>query len=243
VWSISPDGSGDVNLTNNAATESQPDWQPLRAFDPYPRPGGGTPLLTYLVPAYQRCISPNSQHVGPLSEGSCSPPVQVSNLLTTSKVGQGKGFVRLDTVAGNPGTQADEADLKIESEITDVRNASDESDYAGELVLRIRPRVTDRAGGGFAGLSVTASDFRFDVPISCSPTAQAPNGSDCSISTTADVLWPGFIREGERMVVATLDIAVFDAGADGDIGGPPDCPRFCGTGDEQRYLEQGTFTP
>ena len=243
LHTINPDGTGDAVLTSGAWQDGSADWQPLRALDPYPRPGGASPLVVYLVSAYEQVHEPEHPARGSAGEGSCTPPVQTSDLLTTSKVGRGKGFVRLDTVVGNPGTTADEADVGIRSEISDVRNASDQSDYAGNVILRLRSRVTDRAGGGFGGLSVTSQDFRFDVPISCTPSAPAPNGSDCSVSTTADSLWPGFIKEGKRMVMSTWEISVLDAGADGDIGGPPDCPRFCGTGDEQRFLEQGTFTP
>ena len=104
LYVMNADGTAPVQIPNAAGINNHPDWQPLRALDPFPRPGGGTPLITYLVPAYEQCTSPNSQHVAPLAEGSCTPPLQVSDLLTTSKIGQGKGFVRLDVMPGNPAT-------------------------------------------------------------------------------------------------------------------------------------------
>ncbi len=198
-------------------------------------------MLTYLVPAYEQCTDPNSTHVAPLAQGSCEPPVQESNLLTTSKVGQGSGSVRLDTVVGNPGTAADEADVKFNVEISDVRNASDQSDYPGSVLLSTLLRTTDR-DNGFVGISETVSDVRFDAPISCTPSAPSPRGSDCNLTTTFDSLAPGMIREGKRTILATPSFSVLDAGFDGDVAAPS-CPPTCGTGDEERFLEQGTFTP
>ena len=50
----------------------------------YPRPGGATPLQVPLVPEYQACDSPNTQHVAPLNSPSCTPAVLESPLLTMS---------------------------------------------------------------------------------------------------------------------------------------------------------------
>ncbi len=58
----------------------EPSWQPLGAFDPYPRPGGGSPQRVPLVPSYAQCTSPNSQHVEPLDEPSCEPPALTSQV-------------------------------------------------------------------------------------------------------------------------------------------------------------------
>src|SRR5690349_4715296 len=48
----------------------------------HPRPRGATPLRAALVPAYEKCTSPNTRHGPPLAFPSCSPPVQTSNFLT-----------------------------------------------------------------------------------------------------------------------------------------------------------------
>ncbi len=243
-----PQGCGDLFIVNADGSAETflaqghfPDWQPLRGLEPFPRPGGGTPLVVYLVPAFEQCTAPNSQHVAPLAEGSCEPPIQVSDLLTTSKVGQGKGQVRLDSVAGNISTALDEADFKIVAQLSDVRRASDQSDYTGSVLLTSTLRITDRASG-FGGVSATVSDFRFDVPIACTASVPAPIGSDCSITTSADALVAGMIREGKRSVISTPRFAVLDAGPDGSLSAPS-CPPTCGTGDESEYLVQGTFTP
>lgn len=241
IVSMNSDGSGQQQLTNNTADDLHPDWQPLRAIDRYPRPGGATPLLVSLVPAYRQCTAPNSQHVTPLAEGSCEPPAQVSSLLTTSRIGQGQGRVTINSVLGNVATPADEADFKIRSQLSDVRKASDQSDYTGQVLLTSTVRITDRASG-FGGVSATVSDFRFDMPIACTASVPASNGSDCSITTSADALVAGMIREGKRSVISMPRFAVLDAGPDGALTGPS-CPPTCGTGDEEIYLEQGTFAP
>ena len=241
IYTVNADGTGQGQLTTAPGFDTSFEWQPLGAMAAFPRPGGGSPLITYFVPAYEQCTSPNTQHIAPLAEGSCTPPVQVSTLLTNSKTGVGKGFVRLDVMPGIPATSADEADVRIEANLSDVRNASDQSDYPGQVLVSSMLRISDRASG-FGGVSATVSDFRFDVPLDCIPTAVAPRGSDCQILTSADTLVPGMVPEGKRSVVSTFNFDVLDAGLDGDVTAPS-CPPTCGTGDEQRYLEQGTFAP
>ena len=88
-------------------------WGHLQsAAVPYPRPGGATPLTVPLVPEFQQCTSPDSQHVAPLNQPSCSSPSLASSQLTMDKVGRGRGSARLDVLPGNPSTPGDEADLK-----------------------------------------------------------------------------------------------------------------------------------
>ena len=145
------------------------DWQPLRALDPYPRPGGATPLRVPLVPVYAQCTSPNTDHVAPLSSPSCTPPATPSSLLTTSSTGKGQGQVRFDVQPGDPLTATDEADVAIQASISDVRSTSDGSDYAGKLILNTTLRITDRASG-FGGVSATTGDFGFSMPLDCMAT-------------------------------------------------------------------------
>jgi predicted acyl esterase len=206
----------------------------------YPRPGGATPLLVSLVPAFAECTSPDSTHVPPLSFGSCSSPGLESSLLTTSSVGRGSGSVRLDARVGNPSTPADEADLAIRFGATDVRNAAGGSDYTGKVILSSLLRLTDRDS---AAGSATVQDFRFGVPVDCAASSDPAVGATCGITTTADTLVPGFAREGSRSVISAFSVEVLDAGADGDVGPSSACPPTCGTGDESTFLRQGVFTP
>ena len=207
---------------------------------PYPRPGGATPLKVPLVPAYTQCTSPDSTHVPPLGEASCSSPTLESALLTTSSIGRGSGSVRLDVMAGDPDTTADEADVAIKLAASDVRNAAGGSDYTGKVILSTLLRITDRDS---AAGSATVQDMQFGVPVDCTATPSDPAGGTCAITTSADTLVPGFAHEGARAVVSAFSVNVLDAGADGDVGPPSACPPTCGTGDEAVFLRQGAFTP
>jgi hypothetical protein len=237
-----PGGGGQGNPNDNDVE--------LLVRDPrvrYPRPGGATPLRVPLVPEYEQCTAPDSQHVAPLDEQSCTSPQLESSLLTTSRNGRGTGSARLDVQVGNPATPADEADVRIEASATDVIDTGDESDYTGDLLLSSMLRITDSASGSSASQSGTVQDFRFSVPVDCVATP-GPEGGDCNVSTTADTLVPGFAREGDRTIVSAFSIELRDVGADGSVTPSPDplglgCPPTCGSGDERTYLRQGIFTP
>ena len=140
-----PGGGGQGNETDGNVE--------LLVRDPrvrYPRPGGATPLRVPMVPEYRQCTSPDSQHVAPLDEQSCSlaaAGVEPAHHLTH---GRGTGSARLDVLAGNPSTAADEADLRIQASASDVRRADDDSDYTGDLLLSSMLRITDSANGSNA---------------------------------------------------------------------------------------------
>ncbi len=243
IGTMNVDGSGRTMITPEAAPEEMtPDWQPIQnlGLDPYPRPGGATPLRVPLVPAYAKCTAPNSTHAEPLDEPSCSPPVRESSLLTTSTTGVGSGSARLSTIVGNPSTPADEADFHIIVSASDVVQASDGGDYTGTLILRMLSRVTDKRSG-FGGVPATVRDTELSFPFGCTPVS-GPAGGSCNLSTTADTVVPGFVLERKRTLVSTLALGIADAGADGTVAGAS-CPPTCGTGDERPYLEQGLFTP
>ena len=136
-------------------------------------------------------------------------------------------------IAGNPSTSADEADLAITGTASDIRLASDGSDYVGKVLLAMTLRITDKANGSSAMVPATVADIPFGVPIDCVATASTPIGSNCNISTTADTLMPGFAREGKRAVISTGGLALNDAGPDGSIlPTSGTCPPTCGSGDE-----------
>jgi hypothetical protein len=206
----------------------------------YPRPGGGSPARVSLVPEYAECTLPNSKHVEPLDLDSCSPPTLASSLLTTSTTGIGSGSAKVEVVPGLPSTPADEADVLITATASDVRLASDGSDYAGQLALSTGLRVTDRRNGPAGDEPATAEDFQFSMPFNCVPTG-GTSGSTCTLATTADTVLPGFAAESKRTVISAFSLAVEDAGANGSFGSG--CPLDCGDGDEGVFLRQGLFTP
>ena len=214
---------------------------------PHARPGSATPLRVPLVPEFRECTTPNSTHVGPLNSPSCTPATLDSSLLTTSTIGKGVGSVLFKSQVGNPGTPADEADLSISASMTDVRESGG-ADYSGPVVLTTRIRVTDTGNGVSGGVPGTMTDADFSVPVSCTPNSTADLGSLCDISTSADTLVPGFMKEGKRTVISALSVSVRDRGIDGSLVPSPDpiglgCPPTCGSGDEKVFLRQGVFTP
>jgi TolB protein len=251
---INADGTDENQVTTGFADHA-PDWQPLRGTAAFPRPGGGTPYRVPLVPAFRVCGSAsnpqNSNHVAPLALDSCSPPIRASDTITTGTTGSmGNAFARYDVMIGNPGTPADEADLRIQAQTTDVRCltsfpgcAAFGDEYLGSLILEASIRVTDRANG-FGGVSATVEDTQFSVPMACVTTPAGGIGAACSVGTTSDAVVPGFVSEGRRTVVSALGVRVRDPGLDGDAGASsPSCPPTCGTGDERTFLDQGIFLP
>jgi serine protease AprX len=216
--------------------------------DTYPRPGSGTPLRVPLVPAFVACTEPNATHAEPLDSPSCTPPVLESTLLTTSKIGRGGGFARLDVIAGDPSTADDEADVRIFALATNVQNQSDGSDYDGKAILSTTIRITDRANGPAADQPATTEDARFSIPVDCIATGDPMLGGSCSVDTSTDTLVPGFAREGKRAVISAFSVELLDAGPDSSIDPSSDplglgCPPTCGSGDESVFLRQGVFVP
>jgi hypothetical protein len=217
-----------------------PDWQPI-PINTYPRPRGASPLRISLVPANKQCTAPNTTHGAPLSYGSCAPPQLASGGLTTGTTDSNGLPVRMDAtlllrvVPGNAATTADEADVRIGARLNDVFD-KDLSDYTGALRASLPLRITDKdntpsPGGPGAGTTV-AFLYGFDIP--CAPDPAADLGSDCAISTTADTLVPGTIKEGLRAIWQLGRVRVDDAGPDGD----PDTPA-----DNTVFATQGVFVP
>ena len=206
----------------------------------YVRPKGATPLRIPLVPAYRPCGSPNLEHGPPLAFGSCGPPVQESDELTVGtpdsngQPANSTGSVRTDVVVGDPATPADEADLRVQVNMTDVRSRSTLADYGGRLLTRVMRRATDRYSGDSQTESATVTDIPLEIPVECAATADPTSGGTCSVDTTLDALLPGSAREGARAVVQLGTVDVFDAGADGDIESGAD---------NKRFATQGLFVP
>jgi hypothetical protein len=177
--------------------------------------------------------------VQPLNNPSCSPAVLESSVLRTGTIGKMGAFAKFAVVAGNPGTQADEANVNVNATVTDVRLANN-TDYTGRLLLTSALRLTDRQNG--PAESGTVRDTVFNVPLNCAGTpADSSIGSTCTAGTSADALVPGTIIEGKRMIMSLLGVQVKDAGANGT--GYSSCPPTCGDGDEKVFLRQGIFTP
>jgi hypothetical protein len=209
----------------------------------YPRPGGGSPYRVPLVPAYRQCTTAaqNSNHVAPLGQDSCSPAAEDSTVLTTATTGRQTGSARFDVLNGNPGTPADEADVRIRASVTDVRRKSDGADYVGKVLLESAIRVTDRSNGP-AESGTVRDNVHLSAPLDCVATSDPAVGGTCSVDTTADSLLPGLVLEQKRTIVELLRVAGKDAGPNG-AGYGAGCPPTCGDGDERAFLHQGVFLP
>ncbi len=203
----------------------------------YVRPKAATPFYASLVPAYNNCGAPNRVHAAPLNYSSCNPPVRSSGQLTTGSPdanGAAANFIgsaKFVVVNGNAGTVADEADVNITVNVTDVRRASDLTDYSGQLQLRPTLQITDRNNGP-AEVGVGQS-VDFPVTVPCATTASTTIGSTCAVSTTADAVQPGSVRETRRSNWELAQVKVFDGGPDG----------VASTGPNTLFATQGVFIP
>jgi hypothetical protein len=212
----------------------------------YARPAGATPTKVSLVPAYKQCEAAGANRThgppplgGGASDLSCSPPVQLSDHLTVgtpdsnSLYVQSMGVASFVTLVGDPGTPADEADVRLQLSITDIRRKSDLSDYAGELQANASVRITDKYNGSVPSDPGVVSDLSFPFTVPCATTSNPNSGSTCAVTTTADTLVPGAIREGARAIWQLGQVEVYDGGADGDVDTAPNT----------LFARQGIFIP
>jgi hypothetical protein len=179
----------------------------------YPRARGATPLRASLTIAYKPCSSPNSSHGAPLAYASCKPPQQASNQLT---VGTPDSNGRGANSIGAMTYRVVSGDVRIGFSLTDVRNKSDLSDYAGELQADQTLRITDHNNGGPSPIETgTVQDTNFPVAVPCNTTISTTVGSSCIVTTTVNSLVPGALTAGERSNWELGQIRVSDGGPDG----------------------------
>ena len=213
--------------------------------DAYVRPKGATPTRVSLVPAYQGCTVPNRQHGPPLDGGSCNPPAQTSpNLTVGSPDANGAAAnstmsARYGVLVGIPATPADEADVAINVDATDIRSSGDLSDYTGELQAQVTLRITDRNNSPLPPIFPddqpgTVQDTPLSVTVPCTATPSTTIGSSCSVATSADTLVPGTVTEGDRAVWGFDRVRLLDGGVDGDAETAPD---------NMVFATQGVFVP
>ncbi|MGH2978748.1 MAG: acetylxylan esterase [Solirubrobacterales bacterium] len=232
---------GTLGVVGGPSTKVVPDGYQLASDylqTGYPRPKSASPLRVALVPAYQQCTEPDLTHGPPLAFESCSAPDAMSPNLTVGTpdanggTAHSVGAVRLATVVGVPGTPEDEADVKVDVSLSDVREASGLGDYTGELNQVTTLRITDRANGS-GGEAGTVEDLPLAVGVPCAGTPETTKGANCSVSTTIDALAPGAVPEGQRSIWALGQVQVFDGGPDG----------IAATAGNSLFAVQGIFVP
>ena len=246
-------GAGEVNLLlhqtisdgvnfhsrESLTTNRRPELAVTVSNGAYARPAGASPLRSPLVPAYDPCTSANRVHGPPLEHPSCNPPSQASDNLTVgSQDANGKpadsvGWLRYSVLAGDPGTPADDADVRIEFRLSDVRAAGTLSDYGGELQPRATMRITDRRNVPGVNETGTVEDLVLPATIQCAVTADEGTGGACNLTSTLDAITPGLVSESARAIWALGPIEVMDGGSDGDVDTVPN----------QTFARQGIFVP
>ena len=226
------------------------------------RPKGATPLRVSLIPAQQRCTTPNGQHEPPLEHvRSCLPPVQSASAATVGTPdangfpAQSTAFVLIQVI--NVGTTGE--DDRVEVEITDVRDlGSPADDYNPNptgpdmtLVAQIPGspattpsrdmlRLSDHRniGPGPVGGAGTTVDFDFPIPVDCSDTPPGI-GSTCGVITSFNAILPGFVKfdpadpNRNRQAIEIGQVQVYDSGVD----------KVRGTNDDTLFAVQGIWNP
>ena len=229
----------DTNITSSyTAADQAPDWAPV--IKNYARPKGATPVQLALVPAFKQCTiaNRNAKHKGALSTRSCNPATPESNYLTmgspdvNGQAANAAGLILMKAFCngGASGetppcltTPGDQLDGQITIDQTDVRCVGTSgscpngalSDYAGNLLLKLSARITDRNSGGLGG--ATLLDVPITTTFSCSTTVSNTIGSTCSATTSFDALLGGasVITEQKRAVWELRGVEIYDGGADG----------------------------
>jgi hypothetical protein len=253
---LSDDGSRAFFDTRESLTASDTD----ASFDVYAadvvgyaRPRAASPLLTSLVPAYSQCAAANRTHGPPLAFPSCNPPAEASGQATVGSpdaFGGAPNFVgsvRYAALVGVPGAP-DDSDVKITSSLADVRcrpagancgsaNAAGPADYTGELRATVEIRMTDRwnataAGGGTD--PATGQEVALSRSFACGQTANTATGSSCTLTTTANAVVPGLVKDAKRAIWQLGQVQVYDGGPDGDADT---------TAGDTLFAVQGIFIP
>jgi hypothetical protein len=189
-------------------------------------------VIVSLTPAYLPCAAQNRLHGPPLAFPSCAPPRQASARLTVGSPdvnntpANSVASLRLDVLAGAPGTPDDEADVRVGLSVSDVyERGLPARDYRGELEVAVKLRITDRDNpAGTDSVGATVQDTEVSFAAQCTPTLGPPAGASCAASTTFDAIVPGIVKERQRAIWELGQVEVRD-----DLG--------------DVFLRQGVFVP
>ena len=205
----------------------------------FPRPKGASPTRVSLVPAFNQCSSANRTHGAPLSFPSCAPPLQSSSVLTIGSPDANgsqanfNGSARFTTIVGNSSTETNEADVRIQVDLTDIRNKPSLTDYVGPVTLPTTLQITDNSNAPETPEPGTGQPINYQAQVGCTGTISTSIGSTCSLNTTANSIVPGTVIESRRSVWQFGQVQVKDSGPDG----------IPGNADDAVFLRQGVFVP
>ena len=170
--------------------------------------------------AYQQCTSPNRQHGGPLNVQVLQPANSGVELPdgrhrrrvagNDAEVGRARrGTTSWSDNAGTP--NADESNVKVNINDSDVRKKSDLSDYTGQLKATSVLRIIDRDNGP-SEVGVTQDIAALVHGALHGDGADTTVGSDCSLVTTANSVAPGTVKGNKRTIWQMGKIDLFDGG-------------------------------
>jgi hypothetical protein len=227
-----------VPASGSTFTDFGGEWCDKPAGQAYARPISATAASVALVPADEPCAAANSTHGAPLSAPSCSPPVPSSHYVTVGTpetngdTANFTGDVLLNVRGEKPinFSNGDQADISINATLTDVRRAaSPYADYTGQLQGQMVLRVTDRNNGAALNESATSEEIPFSFTIPCHATTDTNIGSTCSVTTSADAVTAGAVKENKRAVWELVRVQVLDGGPD-NVASTADNTVFATTG-------------
>jgi hypothetical protein len=200
----------------------------------YPRPLAAVNLRVALAIAFQACTTPNRDHGPALTAPSCNPAKQTSQWATvgtTDSNGQSPesvGFVKIAAVCNPPAPNpnppcsdpGDQADVKLELSVNDIRSQPLLGDYVGELQVTTSIRITDKLNGPSQTEAATVSDMPLSFTAPCDATIDPTIGSTCQVSTYVDAVTPGSVPESKRGNWELGQVQVLDGGPDGQAATP-----------------------
>ena len=103
---------------------------------------------------------------------------------------------------GNPVDARDEADVRLDGTVNDVRVASDLSDYTGTLEARVSLRITDKDNtphpGGPGAATTAGAPLLVPDPVRCHRRHR--DRRPCTFDTTAEAFVPGIAKEVRRAI-------------------------------------------
>jgi CSLREA domain-containing protein len=213
--------------------------------DFYDVPQSATLVSSALVPDFRQTISASqcqarggspSAHGAPLSLTSCNPIALAPG--TAARFGpQTVASAQLTAMPGDPTTTADEADIGLTANLSDIRTAAggdyDPNASGPDTTMVAKVRLTDTLNGSAQSDAATTVDFDFPVPGDCGSTPDPTVGANCSVTTSADSVIPGAVPEGRFMVVQVFRIRLKDSGPNGTRG----------DADDKGFAMQGIYVP